>query len=87
MVSQYILEEKPSSRRLAITSKWVGGDEGGPEVHSGVYVVMVGVEVKWSLRLNSWWKNTQNGVFTRSDWTPDNLSRVTCYAVGRIGNS
>ncbi|KAK9104924.1 hypothetical protein Scep_021768 [Stephania cephalantha] len=43
--------------------------------------------VKRSARLNSWWKNTQKGVFTRSDRTPDNLSRVTCCAVGRIGDS
>ncbi|KAK9157909.1 hypothetical protein Scep_004483 [Stephania cephalantha] len=43
--------------------------------------------VRRSARLNSWPENTQNGVFTRSGWTPDNLPRVTCCAVGRKGDS
>ncbi|KAK9101066.1 hypothetical protein Scep_024496 [Stephania cephalantha] len=41
-------------------------------------------KVKRSARLNSWRKNTQNGVFTCSDRMPDSLSRVTRCAVGRI---
>ncbi|KAK9125462.1 hypothetical protein Scep_014308 [Stephania cephalantha] len=34
--------------------------------------------VKQSARLNSWWKNTQNGVFTCSDRMPDSWQRI-CY--------
>ncbi|KAK9100650.1 hypothetical protein Scep_024080 [Stephania cephalantha] len=44
-------------------------------------------EVKRSARLNSWWKNTPNGVFTRSDRMPDSLPRVTYCALGRIRDS
>ncbi|KAK9166760.1 hypothetical protein Scep_001951 [Stephania cephalantha] len=47
----------------------------------------INFQVKRSARLNSWRKNTQNGVFTRSDWTPGYLPRVTCCAMGRIGDS
>ncbi|KAK9128855.1 hypothetical protein Syun_017652 [Stephania yunnanensis] len=42
--------------------------------------------VKRSAWLNSWWKNTQNGVFTCSDRMPDSLPRNTRCAVGRIAD-
>ncbi|KAK9139712.1 hypothetical protein Scep_009393 [Stephania cephalantha] len=44
-------------------------------------------KVKRSARLNSWRKILKNGVFTRSDQMPNNLPRVTCCALGRIGDS
>ncbi|KAK9098458.1 hypothetical protein Syun_025503 [Stephania yunnanensis] len=44
-------------------------------------------EVKRSARLNSWRKNTQNGVFTCSDRMSDSLPRITRCAVGQIADS
>ncbi|KAK9107456.1 hypothetical protein Syun_023467 [Stephania yunnanensis] len=44
------------------------------------------MEVKQSARLNSWRKNTRNGVFTCSDLMPDSLPRNTRCAVGRIAD-
>ncbi|KAK9128540.1 hypothetical protein Syun_017337 [Stephania yunnanensis] len=44
---------------------------------AAIAAVTAAVEVKQSTRLNSWWKNTQNGVFTRSDRMLDSLPRVS----------
>ncbi|KAK9148650.1 hypothetical protein Scep_007407 [Stephania cephalantha] len=44
-------------------------------------------EVKRSVRLNSWRKNTQNGVFTCSNMMPDSLPRFTRCAVDKIGDN
>ncbi|KAK9104854.1 hypothetical protein Scep_021698 [Stephania cephalantha] len=64
------------------------GDDEGDESIGADPIEGLGMRmVKRSAQLNSWRKNTQNGVFTCNDRMPDSLPRVTRCAVGRIGDN